>query len=149
MPGRDESILDWYTFETGRLGVMMASDHPLAQRRQLSLQDLAGEHFIVVPSSSASPGHAALHSMCRRAGFEPCVVQEVDSIASMLNLVSIDMGIALSVIGKHFNYPPQIRMVPLRQVEYATSFVLGWLKGQKMPLVDALLDTIKGVAAGA
>lgn len=143
LPMQDESVLEWSTIETGRLGVIMEKGHPRANRKHLSLKDLAGERFIVVPNSSASPGYGMLYSMCQQAGYEPHVVQEVDSIASLLNLVSVDMGIGLCVMGKHFMYPSQLRIVPLRQVAYSTSFVVGWLRGRRDPLVDALLEAVR------
>ena len=101
----------------------------------------------MVPNSKATPGFGMLYSLCQQAGFEPQVVQEVDTISSMLNLVSVDMGVGLCVIGRHFAYPPQLRVVPLRHVDYATRFAVGWLKGRRDPLVYAFLDVVKKVAA--
>ena len=90
-----------------------------------------------------------LYSMCQQAGFEPEVVQEVASISSMLNLISVDMGIALCVMGPHFAYPPQLHVVPLRRVQYTTTFALGWLKGRQDPLIEALLESVTKTAAAA
>lgn len=145
LPTQDESVLEWHEIETGHLGVVMEKGHELASRKSLSLEDLSGQHFIVVPNSSASPSYGVLYSMCQEAGFEPEVVQEVASISSMLNLISVNMGIALCVMGKHFAYPSQLRVVPLRGVEYTTSFAVGWLKGRHDPLIEALLDCVRKV----
>lgn len=146
VPVEDESVLEWHTIETGSLGVVMDEGHPLAKRPHLLLRELAQEKFIVVPHSSATPGYGMLYSVCREAGFEPTVIQEVHSISSMLNLISVGMGIGLCVIGGHLSYPTQLRVVPLRQLNYATSFALGWLKGRRDPLVDALLESVKASA---
>ena len=146
LPTQDETVLEWHVIGTGKLGVVMQKGHPLANSKTLSLQDLARERFIVVPNSKATPGYGMLYSLCQQAGFEPQVVQEVDTISSMLNLVSVDMGVGLCVIGKHFDYPPQLRVVPLRRVDYSTRFAVGWLKGRREPLVDALLDVVKRIA---
>ena len=121
----------------------MEESHPMAARKQLSIEELASERFIVVPNSVASPGYGTLYALCQRAGFEPNIVQEVESISSMLNLVSVDMGIGLCVIGKHFSYPRPIRMVPLRGLDYSTRFVVAWLKGHRIPLVQNLLDAVE------
>jgi DNA-binding transcriptional LysR family regulator len=147
LPIADESVLDWETIETGRLGVVMEKTHRLAHHKQLSLADLVREPFIVLPQSIATPGYGMLFSLCQQAGYEPEVVQEVNSIATMLNLVSVGVGIALCVIGKNFVYPSQIRVVPLREVGYSTRFVVGWLKGRRDPLVDALLEAVKAVSS--
>lgn len=143
---QDETGLEMHTLETGSIGVLMEKTHRLAREKQLSLKDLAGERFVLVPKSSASPGYGMLYSLCQEAGYEPDVAQEVNSISTMLNLVSVGVGIGLCVIGKNFAYPSQIRVVPLRQVAYTTSFVVGWLKGRRDPLIDALLDAVRSVS---
>lgn len=147
LPTQDETVLEWHVIGTGKLGVVMEKGHALAREKALGLEELAHERFIVVPNSLASPGHGMLHALCQQAGFEPQVVQEVDTISSMLNLVSVDMGVGLCVIGKHFAYPPQLRVIPLRRADYETRFAIGWLKGRRDPLVDALVDVVKAVSA--
>ena len=146
-PRVDESHLTCHTIETGSLGVIMEMGHPLARRAHLTLEQLAGERFVVVTDSGASPGHGMLFSRCQQAGFEPDVMQEVDSISTLLNLVAVDLGVALIVMGPNFSYPPPLHVVPLRGVGYATRFSLGWLKDRRDPLIDALLQTVKDTAA--
>lgn len=143
LPSQDASVLDWFTIESGNLGVIMEKGHRLASRKHLSALDLADEGFIVVPNSSASPGYGTLYALCHQAGFEPRIAQEVDSIGSLLNLVSVDMGIGLCIAGKHFVYPNRLRIVPLRGVAYSASFVVAWMKGRHEPLVQSLLDAVK------
>lgn len=146
LPTQDESVLEWRTIEKGQVGVMMEKGHALARRKTLSLSDLTGERFIVVPNSSASPGYGVLYSLCQQAGFVPQVVQEVASISSMLNLISVDMGIGLCVTGPHFTFPSQLQVVPLCRIPYTTSFVLGWLKGRRDPLVESFLGSVMSAA---
>lgn len=146
VPTQDETALEWHVIGTGKLGVVMEKGHALAREKALSLEELANERFIVVPNSLASPGNGMLYALCQQAGYEPHVVQEVDTISSMLNLVSVDMGVGLCVIGKHFAYPAQLRVVPLRNVDYTTQFAVGWLKGKRDPLIDSFLNVVKAVA---
>lgn len=147
LPVQDKSILDLFEIESGRLGVAMEKTHRLASRETLSIEELAGEKFVVVPNSTASPVYGLLYSMCQQAGFELQVAQEVDSISSMLNLVSVGLGIALCIIGKNFDYPGHLRVVPVREVDYSASFVLAWQKGRRDPLVNSLLEIVKREAA--
>ena len=142
---QDETVLASLLIQTGRLGVVMLPDHPLAKRRSVRLPDLANEDFVVVPRSSVSPGYGALYALCRDAGFEPRIVQEVASIASQLNLVSVGMGIGLTVIGKGFVYPSELVVVPLADVDYTTSFLLGWVKGNHEPALEQLIAIVRGL----
>ena len=144
--GRDTSVLDWHRIQTGRLGVALANDHPLAGKKSLTIADLADEHFVVVPNSSSSPGYGPLYSLCKKAGYEPKVVQEVSTVSGQLNLISVGMGVGLAVVGRDFSYPTNLSVIPLSDVKEATSFVFAWVKGQKDPPLDRMLDIIKAQA---
>ncbi|MDF3839905.1 LysR substrate-binding domain-containing protein [Cupriavidus basilensis] len=143
---QDRTVLDWIRIQTGGLGVVVPQDHPLAKRRRLSLAELAGERFVVVPRSSSSPGYGPIYALCKKAGFEPEIVQEVNTIASQLNLISVGMGIGLGAIGKNFSYPSSLVVIPLDAVSYTTSFVFGWVKGQRDPVLDRMIDIVKVLA---
>jgi DNA-binding transcriptional LysR family regulator len=141
--GRDASVLDWHRIQTGRLGVALANDHPLAGRKSLTIADLANERFVVVPNSSSSPGYGPLYLLCKEAGYDPKVVQEVSTVSGQLNLISVGMGVGLAVLGRDFSYPTNLSVIPLSDVKEATSFVFAWVKGQKGPPLDRMLEIIK------
>jgi DNA-binding transcriptional LysR family regulator len=143
---QDENVLDWFRIQTGGLGALLPVDHRLAGRHWLTLGDLAGEPFVVVPQSSSSPGYGPLYALCQKAGFEPRIVQEVHSIASQVNLISVGIGIGLGVIGRNFTYPASVSVVPLREVNYTTSFVFGWVEGQKDPALERMIEIVKELA---
>jgi DNA-binding transcriptional LysR family regulator len=141
--GQDETVLDWHRIQTSGLGVAVANDHPLSKRKSATLSDLAGEGFIIVPNSSASPGYGPLYALCKKAGFEPRVVQEVGTISTQLNLISVGMGVGLASVGQDFAYPSGLTVVPLEDLNYTTSFVFAWVKGQKDPALDRMIEIIK------
>ncbi|HSW16498.1 MAG TPA: LysR family transcriptional regulator [Ramlibacter sp.] len=140
---QDETVLERFCIQSGGLAVVVPSDHPLARKRSVALAELAQERFVVVPGSSVSPGYGPLFALCQEAGFEPRIVQEVGTISSQLNLVSVGIGIGLTVSGKDFIYPSGLSIVPLSDVSYTTTFVLGWLKGRTEPVLDRLVAIVK------
>jgi DNA-binding transcriptional LysR family regulator len=140
---QEDTALEYFKIQSGGLGVVVPKDHWLAGRKSVSMEDLANEYFVIVPRSSVSPDYGRL---CQEAGFEPRVVQEVGTIATQLNLISVGMGIGLTVIGKDFAYPSSVAVLPLRGVSYTTSFVLGWVKGQTEPVLDRLIEVVKDLA---
>ena len=144
--GQDPIVLDWFRIQHGALGVVVPSDHRLAKRKSVSLAELAGERFVVVPRASTSPGYGLIYWLCQKAGFEPQIVQEVSTTVSMLNLISVGMGIGLLVLGKNFTYPPGVTVLPLHDVDYVTSFVFGWIKGQRDPALDRMIDIVKALS---
>ncbi|WP_288831018.1 LysR substrate-binding domain-containing protein [uncultured Paraburkholderia sp.] len=143
---QDQTVLEWIRIQSGELGVVVPADHPLAKRPSVALAELGNERFVVVPRSSISPGYGPLYSLCQKAGFEPQVVQEVASISSQLNLISVGMGVGLAVIGKNFTYPASLAVMPLVEVSYATSFVFGWVKGQRDPVLDRMIEIVKNLS---
>ena len=140
---QDETVLDWVRIQSGGLGVAMSAESPLAQRKSLTLADLAHEPFVVVPRSSSSPGYGPLHTLCQKAGFEPNIVQEVSTIAMQLNLIAVGMGVGLLPTGKNFEYhQPGLAVVPLNEVNYPTTFVFAWVQGQKDPVLERMIELV-------
>lgn len=143
---QDETVLERLRIQTGGLGVVVPQDHALARRKSVSLGELSNEGFVVVPHSTVSPGYGPLFALCQKAGFQPRIVQEVNSISSQLNLVSVGMGIGLTVTGKHFTYPASLVVVPLKDVNYTTTFALGWVKGRTEPVLERLIAIVRDLA---
>jgi DNA-binding transcriptional LysR family regulator len=139
---RDGTVLDYVSIQTGALGVAVPAHHRFAQRKSIALSELAGEKLVVVPKSSSSPSYGQLYTFCQQAGFEPNIVQEVSTIASQLNLISVGMGIGFAVMGKNFAYPSNLSVVPLEDVNYPTSFIFGWVKGQRDPILDRMIEVV-------
>lgn len=77
------------------LVVALPVDHPLVGDRPVSLAELAGDPFVTYPSHFRSVMHDAAEQACRRAGFSPCVAQEVAETATLVSLVAAGIGVAL------------------------------------------------------
>jgi DNA-binding transcriptional LysR family regulator len=69
--------------------------HPLAARKEISLQDLKGESLVAV-SSEAAPAFASyVRGLCRKAGFRPRIVLESPRAQAVAVMVAAGAGIAL------------------------------------------------------
>jgi len=73
--------------------VAMRHDHPLAGKRDLEIADLAEESFVLYDRKLGAGFNDQLNRLCRKAGFEPTVVQEIGGLATLLGLVSAGFGI--------------------------------------------------------
>src|SRR2546422_3508334 len=147
LSGQDRTVLDWVSIQTGKLGAVVPNDHRLARRKSVRLADLSGERFVVVPRGISNPGYGPILTLCQKAGFEPRIVQEVSTIVSQLNLISVGMGIGLSVAGKNFSYPPDLKMLPLSDVSYKTTFALAWVKGERNPALDRMIEIVESLSS--
>jgi DNA-binding transcriptional LysR family regulator len=111
------------------LTAALPDGHRLATRRQISLAELAGDDFVV-------PAHTAFGETvrdevllaCRRAGFEPRVVQESSDARILLGLVSAGLGVSLlssslrdvKVRGVHY-----VSIVPRLRIRFAAMYRRG------------------------
>ena len=74
---------------------MLPAGHPLSRHRGIAPQRLAGEPFVTVTKRSPPSVYAQTMSICRKAGFEPKVVQEANDIQACVGLVSGGIGVAI------------------------------------------------------
>lgn len=147
-PFDDNTEFGRLLIQKGRIAVALPMEHPLASRPFLRLADLVDENFIVVPVSSVSPSYGRLASLCMEAGFEARIVQEVTNIATQINLISVGMGIGLVVTMPGLRYPANIKVVPLRNVNYATKFQLMWMKKRRVePVLEQFIGAVEQLAA--
>ena len=78
-----------------RMAAVIPEDHPLASRKSIKLEALVLDPWISL-SDSFYPGRRDfLRQICLRAGFEPRIQQEVDSLTMMLGSVSAGDGVAI------------------------------------------------------
>ena len=72
----------------------LAGDHPLAVRRRIRIDELAGEPFILSPRELDPDAHDQIVDACVRHGFTPRVTQEASNLQSTIGLVAAGLGVA-------------------------------------------------------
>jgi DNA-binding transcriptional LysR family regulator len=70
------SELAYETIRSERIVALVTADHPLAGEREIALQALADEGFVMFPREFAPRLYESLVGVCRRAGFEPTIRSE-------------------------------------------------------------------------
>ena len=79
----------------GRMTLVLPELHPLAARKSVKLSLLSGEDWVSL-SDSFFPGRRAfLNAVCRKAGFEPRIRAELDSLPLMLAAVAAGEGVGI------------------------------------------------------
>lgn len=107
---------------TQRIQVVVPEDHRLATVRHLQLADLVGETFIANPPSYNL--RQLTESWCREAGFTPDVAFEVTEFATIRELVSRGLGIAL--LPHDERLPPGLTELPLTGHQLSRDIALAW-----------------------
>lgn len=85
-----------------RLGIVVGKTHPLADRDQIHLKDVAKERFLC--TSSAPDNHDTARFICKHAGFDANVVYEGNDTPLISQLVAEGYGVTLMPEEKFYEY---------------------------------------------
>src|SRR5215469_14938962 len=123
--------------------VGMPSDHELADRPSVRLQQLRGEKLILTSKENAPNYRSWLARLFLRAGVETNVVQEVDRARTAVQYVAAGFGI--SVFGEHITRQPApgVVFVPLRPCPQKLRYGIAWRKDPSERLVHRFIEYTK------
>lgn len=123
-----------------RLGVVLPSDHRLAERAAVDLRELAEEAFITMPLLSGSALNDSALRACTASGFRPRVVQEVPDPFIMMTLVSAGVGVSIVTEGVAGIVPAGSVFRPLAGTPRFHDHALAWAAGNTSRVLGAVLD---------
>lgn len=126
------------TISAEDLGAALPSDHRLAARERVSLLDLAGEDWVLMPGQSAL--RAVILTACHANGFRPQVAQEVKDPYVVLSLVAGGLGVSLAPTCLRPIMPAGAVWVPLEGTPPRLRSALLWHPDRVTDAVRALLD---------
>ena len=128
------------------LYLALALDHPLANKRNLRLSDLAGDAWIEGTPNCACA--EMTRRACERAGFIPRIAFESDDYAAIQGFVAAGVGVALiaelalTTVRDDIVIRSLGRETPLRRIHAAA--LAG---GYRSPATTAMLEILTDVAA--
>lgn len=137
--------LHGYVIEAASLGVMVPRDHRLAGKEGAQLEWLANEPLVMVYDSENSPAFGHLFRLCRSAGFELQIVQEVSATTTQQDLVAVGVGIGVTVVGGRHAYPAELCVVRFTDIDYPISFQVGWMGRTIEPALREFLQVVRSV----
>lgn len=134
--------------EIGRdpLRLVINASHPLAGESALAFSQLAGEPFITFPPGVGTGLPAILAHLCRRAGFEPRIVQTAREATTQIGLVAAGLGIALLPAPLECVRIPRVRYLPLVEEEAYFTLSVAVRQADPSPLVRGFLEVLAEVA---
>jgi DNA-binding transcriptional LysR family regulator len=123
IPGGLDEALEAVHLIDDRYDLLVARDHPLADRARIRMADLSDERW--VNSTLGCGCRQAVLQACAKAGFEPHVAFETDEIMSVQALVANGMGVtlmpqlALTAVHPGVAVRPVGREAPVRHIHAA------------------------------
>jgi DNA-binding transcriptional LysR family regulator len=122
-------------------------DHPLAHRRRVRLEDLAGEAWVA--GAADCECNRLISHACALAGFQPRIAFQTDDYNAMQGFVAAGVGVSLiAELGLRTVRDDIVvrdlgRETPVRQIYAATL-----ADGYRAPATQAMLEILENVASG-
>ena len=107
-------------------------EHRLALRQNVSLQDLSGESFVLLPQNNSAHRIAVEH--CRRSGFEPITVIRCDDPCQVRYYVSQGLGVTFSpaISWKNLWDTNRVALLPINAAGLSRTSLICWRSGEHL-----------------
>jgi DNA-binding transcriptional LysR family regulator len=126
--------------------LVMASDHPMANRASVGLDELAGEGWLMPDVGGTCPDSNIVLRACRDAGFEPDVRLAFDDYPALQGMAAAGVGVALIPSLATANIRSDVAIIPLRGQPPARRIQAAVRAGEVDPLVDHVIEALRAAA---
>ncbi|HEX3764129.1 MAG TPA: LysR family transcriptional regulator [Kofleriaceae bacterium] len=125
----------------------LPADHRLARRRTIAPGLLRDEPFVLFPREAVPGLHDRLLGLCRGAGFEPRIIQEVEAWHTIVSLVEAGIGVSLIPASFEGRRTGALVYRPLSGPQVQTTTSACWRAAGTSRAAEAFLDVLRGEAA--
>ncbi|MDX2107225.1 MAG: LysR family transcriptional regulator [Candidatus Melainabacteria bacterium] len=123
--------------------VAIPSEHVWTNKTSVSLTDLKDEDMINFYWSHEPSFGNFVMTTCRKAGFEPHVVQRTGELQTALGLVAAGIGVALLPESVEHTSREGVKYIPLRTPSPTISMVAAYRKDDSSPILKRFLDVVR------
>ncbi|MGB3536235.1 MAG: LysR substrate-binding domain-containing protein [Microcoleaceae cyanobacterium] len=142
----EDSGLDYLPILQEKFMLILPQNHPLANKNEISLSALKNEQ-IILPSLEVLPFYQQVIILCRQAGFEPNIVQNihVTGIVTILSLVAAEIGVAILPDHGQVLYREDIIYRSIKETGLTREAVVVWRQNDTSIVLRQFLNTIQEV----
>src|SRR3954466_1707303 len=125
--------------------VIVPSDHPLAVREEITLQELEDERFVVHPYGMGC--REGTEAACRASGYEPKVAIECDENDQVMAFVAAGLGVGVYPRLALTNLMPGVARRPVAgDTPTRRIFVATLAEGYRSPATEAMIGILCSIA---
>jgi LysR family transcriptional regulator, benzoate and cis,cis-muconate-responsive activator of ben and cat genes len=117
--------------------------HPFARRRAVSVEDAAGQPFIVLVPQEFPDYHFFVDAVFASTKNKPTIVEEHDSVASLISAVEGGRGVGLAGDSFGYVFGNRVKILPLTPDPKMISIGLAARKGALSPAAEAFWQCAK------
>ena len=122
-------------------------DHSFAQRRSVSLADAAQQLFVGLTREDFPDYHGYLATLFAPVKNKPRVIEEHESMTSVVSAVEAGTGVAVAVAGLGYTFGDRVKLVRLTPEPTPISFGIAARKGRLTPATEKFWQCAKEAAA--
>ena len=125
--------LDAIGLTRSRRQLWLCADHPLLERRQVSLHDVAKEPYVILDADDVPMNTA---KFWKAAGLEPCIAYSMSSIEAVRSVVALGMAVTIlsDVAYRPFSREGlRIDTRPLQEGLPPIEIGMVWKRGRELP----------------
>ena len=138
--------VDYIPIADDELRIAVASDHPLATRASIALEELCDEPFLVTEvAGTCADSNVVLHAF-RDAGFAPNVRFASDDYQALQGMAASGIGVALIPTLALVSSRSDVVVLPLRGKAPARQIVVAIRRDEQNPLVDHMIESMRSAA---
>jgi LysR family hca operon transcriptional activator len=140
--------LEFRTLVEESFEVFLPSDHPLAAKDAIDVQDIVGETFISVSGTALSISgkqpalRRAIDKYLKDNGIEIRPSHEVDNLGGVMSLIPSTRGLALLPLYARTFLPDSVTTRPLRGLGPKIDLSVGYRKANSSPILKLFLSRI-------
>jgi DNA-binding transcriptional LysR family regulator len=144
---RDKENLSYKVVIQDHISVVMRYDHPLANKRPLRFQDIAGEPFVMLSKQESAGYYDYVMQVCSSQGFTPNVVRTATQLETVYILTKAGSGLTILPNSNRFSNDPELRYVDLEGNDTRIEILFAWKKANTNPLIRLMLDFLEYAVA--
>ena len=129
-----------------RVSLAVPANHPFARRRSVSLIDAAKEPFVGLTREDFPDYHAYLTTVFAPAKTEPRLIEEHDSMTSVISTIEAGAGVGLAIDALGYSFGSRVKLVRLTPEPKPLSFGMVTRKGKLSPATEKFWQCAKETA---
>ncbi|WP_375138952.1 LysR family transcriptional regulator [Azohydromonas caseinilytica] len=148
-PMHSEAELDYHCVVREPMQLALPADHPLARRRRIALDDLAGQPLVMYSEKEGKYFHDKIKSLFVATGVQPHYVHHIGQTHTIMALVQAGIGLAIvPASAKHVRFE-NVTFRDLWRQDVVAEIYLAWRRAGRNPAQQRLREFIVEHLTGA